>query len=290
MATTQVQFQSARSFFNNDHQRTAVALATDSFGPVPVSWRERSSYSPQTKKQLSNRSKAEMLGLLQKANQTQNQFPTKRRLSASNFEASNSSRSRPLYQDTLSVVKTLHNDFYGNILQTKDNQGSTGLEIRQNSPTRIDHSQKPTYRCRNILRPFWDHSLQTRSIVFSSRNLQYPIATNTYLHHNASRTCFLPRLTTNRPRTTIPEMVCSNESLMLRYPRGQQRPPSIRSSHQARLTRHKQIVAASLRHDIQKSSPDLEDLRQNVDDEETMSPTAKARLKCERWLSSLMEG
>ena len=66
MATTQVQFQSARAFFNNDHQRTAVALATDSFGPVPVSWRERSSYSPQTKKQLNSRSKAEMLGLLQK--------------------------------------------------------------------------------------------------------------------------------------------------------------------------------------------------------------------------------
>ena len=95
-----------------------------------------------------------------------------------------------------------------------------------------------------MTKPFWDQSLKTRSIPTNPRaivqqktvDLRYSVSPT---HTNTS---WLPRLS-----KSIDSSSCTYESTSHRYPRGQQRPTSMASGHQALLLRHRKLVEASKR-------------------------------------------
>ncbi|XP_078486427.1 uncharacterized protein LOC100182494, partial [Ciona intestinalis] len=89
-------------------------------------------------------------------------------------------------------------------------------------------------------RTFWDHSLKTQGITITQKRQSYPYQPPILPRTAPPSTCHLPRISRSADSA-------SGFEIPTRYPRGQQRPTTIASGHNALLLRHKQILESANR-------------------------------------------
>lgn len=151
-------------------------------------------------------------------------------------------------------------------------------------------------RFRTNSRPFWDQSLQTRSIYkqLPSRDVTSAVTSPTR-HYQQQNLSHLPKInnpacmTSQRPRTVsgCRDATHPSSPSECRYPRGQQRPSCVTSSYQALLLRHQQLVATSLlKRQQQRHNSLMTSSCAQQQERVTSLMMQNAKVKCEKWLNT----